>query len=77
MIFLYRLYRKLWYYEHLEEGNALDLISQRGQRSLVVITGTFVTAVLLVYLYSLRNLPPLDPPIDYLQILYGIIYKLI
>ena len=73
MIFLYRLYRKLWYYEHLEEGNALDLISQRGQRSLVIITGTFVTAVLLVYLYSLRNLPPLDP----LQILYGIIYKLI
>ena len=45
MVFLYRIYRKLWYYENLEEGNANDLVVQSTQRNIVVIVGTFIIAV--------------------------------
>ena len=45
MMFLYRIYRKLWYYENLEEGNANDLVVQSTQRNIVVIVGTFIIAV--------------------------------
>ena len=45
-MFLYRLYRKLWYYADLEEGNDRDLIVQSTQRGIVVITGTFIITML-------------------------------
>ena len=44
-MFLYRLYRKLWYYKNLKEGNANDLVVQSTQRNIVVIVGIFILAV--------------------------------